>query len=217
MRLTLSLVLITVLGIAGFWFQTHGFLVITTESARRMHIAENPPALPDTELLTSKGVTTALLSHLRKDGRVAIVNFMYTRCPFVCVTMGAEFQRLQAQILDLGLERQVRLISISFDPADTALWLTRYQDRMGADPTVWQAALAHNDDQRRALLDTFGIIVVPAPLGQYEHNAAYHIVTPDGRLQRIVDLDDTSYLLSVVTAYADRLGNKKRKAYADAS
>lgn len=218
MRLAVSLVVVILLGIAGFWFQTSGFSVVTTEAARRAHINQYPLALPDADLLTSQGDTTMLLSSLRDDGRVAIINFMYTRCPFVCATMGAEFQRLQAQVLDLGLEQQVRLISISFDPTDTVQRLERYQQRMGADPSIWQAVLAQDDNQRRALLATFGIVVIPAPLGQYEHNAAYHIVTAEGRLRRIVDLDDTSFLLPSINAYTTSEAIKRTGVnYADAS
>ena len=219
MKLALTLVFLTLLGITGFWFQTDGFTVVTAEAARRASIAQDSPVLPDAQLLTSTGNTTALLSNLGDDGRIAIVSFMYTRCPFVCATMGAEFQRLQAQVQTLGLEKKVRLISISFDPADTSQWLARYQQRMGAHPSIWQAVLAQNESQRSALLAAFGIVVIPAPLGQYEHNAAYHIVTPDGRLRRIVDLDDTAFLLPVVNAYAAQADTKTPKvsAYADAS
>lgn len=219
MKLAVILVFITVLGITGFWLQTDGFTVVTTEAARRAHIAQYPTVLPDAELLTSEGDVTGLLSSLEDDGRVAIINFMYTRCPFVCATMGAEFQRLQAQVQDLGLQQQVRLISISFDPADTAQWLARYQQRMGADPTIWQAVLAQNETQRHALLAAFGIVVIPAPLGQYEHNAAYHIVTPDGYLRRIIDLNDTSFLLPTLKAYTIRSGSDILGAspYVDAS
>ena len=37
------------------------------------------------------------------------------------------------------------------------------------------------------MLDAFGIMVVPAPLGEFEHNAALHVVTSDGQLIQIID------------------------------
>ena len=52
------------------------------------------------------------------------------------------------------------------------------------------ASLPASVEDRRRLLDTFGIMVVPAPLGEFEHNAALHIVTADGQLVRILGLED---------------------------
>lgn len=204
MRLALSLALVVVLGVAAFWLQTDAFTVVTTEAARRADIIKRPRLIPDAVLANSHDQKLGLLDDLASDGRVAVINFMYTRCPTVCIAMGAEFQRLQAQILEQGWGSQIRLISISFDPGDTARWLGRYQKQMGVDPSIWQAVLASDHTQRAALLQAFGIIVVPAPLGQFEHNGAYHIVTPDGRLRRIVDLDDSATLLSHLQSYAQR-------------
>lgn len=200
----MSLVVVVCLGMAGFWFQTDGFTVVTTEAARRADIVKEPRMIPDAVLLSSSNQSLNLLNDLASDGRVAVINFMYTRCPSICTAMGAEFQRLQAQVLERGLEQQVRLISISFDPADIAPWLDRYEQQMGVNPAVWRAVLASDDIERAALLQAFGIIVVPAPLGQFEHNGAYHIVTPDGRLRRIVDLDDSATLLGHLQSYGQR-------------
>ena len=57
--------------------------------------------------------------------------------------------------------------------------------------------------QRKALLDTFGIVVVPAPLGQFQHNAAFHLVAPDARLSRIIDFDDPEAALTAASGMSD--------------
>ncbi len=44
--------------------------------------------------------------------------------------------------------------------------------------------------QLPALLAAFGIVVIAAPMEQFEHNAAFHVVDDSGRLARIVDADD---------------------------
>src|SRR5690606_39588562 len=62
------------------------------------------------------------------------------------------------------------ILSLSFDPADTQAYLTRYAAGMRADANLWQFATLTDATQRKALLDTFGIIVIPAPYGQFEHN-----------------------------------------------
>src|SRR5699024_9626347 len=82
-----------------------------------------------------------------------------------------------------------------FDPRDTAPWLANYQERMGLDPTIWQALSVSHPDELKTLLRAFGIIVVPAPLGQFEHNTAYHVVSPNAALNRIVDINQTDYAL----------------------
>jgi protein SCO1/2 len=102
----------------------------------------------------------------------------------------------------------VGLLSISFDPArDTPAALRDYARRMHADPRIWKfATLADGRDARR-LLDEFGIVVIRAPAGEFDHNAAIHVVDARARLVRIVDLarpaDALSYAIELATP--DRL------------
>lgn len=199
MKLLLAVLMVGMLGAGALSVQTDGFTVLTTEAARRADIARHPRMLPDAALETSAGASTSFRDALRNDGRIAIVNFMYTRCYSICLAMGGEFQQLQQAIVQHGLTDRVRIISLSFDPADTPADLARYALRMRAQPGVWQFASIADANRRKALLKAFGIVVVPAPLGQYEHNAAYHVVMPDGRLSRVVDIGDAAGLLDYVS------------------
>lgn len=210
MRAIITSLLVMAMATVATYAQTDGFTVLTTESARRASVAREPVQLPDVQLQSAAGDMGSLKAALRDDGRVAVVNFIYTRCASVCVVMGAEFQQMQDVIVARGLQDKVRLISISFDPRDTPQWLGRYHDRMKADPAVWQALLAADEIQRQELLDAFGIIVVPAPMGQYEHNTAYHVVTPDGRLARIVDINNPDVVLHYAAQQADALDAEGR-------
>jgi protein SCO1 len=167
--------------------QTDGFTVVTTESARRISIVDHPKKIPDTTLGFANGTQDGVLHDLRSDGRVAIVNFIYTRCTSICLAMGSELQQMQSMIRERGLTKKIRLISISFDPADTPDQLARYARAMRADPAIWGFAGIPAAHERDVLLNTFGIIRVAAPFGQFEHNAAYHVVTARGFLARIVD------------------------------
>jgi protein SCO1/2 len=187
-RLALALVLALVAGLGSLYAVTSGFTVLTAEGARRQSVAAHPRVLPETRVLDSAGSTFPLDVDLRRDGRLAIVNFFYTRCVALCLAQGALTERLQQAIVAEGLQHRIRLISISFDPRDRAPDLARYAQRMGADPDVWQFLSFADPAQGKAALDVFGILVVPAPLGEFEHNAAFHIVTPDGRLARVLDL-----------------------------
>lgn len=182
MKMLLALLVVCAVGLGAVYVQTEGFSVVTTEGARRQAIAQYPRQLPAAMLQQ-----VPLLKMLQADGRVAIVDFIYTRCLTICQAMGSEYQQLQRAILRHKLQGQVRLVSISFDPADTADDLARYGQRFGADPAVWQLYGAPDAVQLTTLLDSFGIVVVPAELGQFVHNAAYHVVTPNGQLAFIVD------------------------------
>ena len=195
MKAVLTLALICLMGLTAIYWQTDGFTVITTEAARRAAIERQPKPLPDAALWLEPDLGDKLLHNLKSDGRVAVVNFMYTGCMSVCLAVGSEFQQLQRTIQEQALGNQIRLLSISFDPADTPAALARYARQMHSDPAIWQFASVPDPQQRRNLLDVFGIIVVPAPLGQFEHNAAYHIVKADGRLAYIIDYDSPQDIL----------------------
>ncbi|TAN28949.1 MAG: SCO family protein [Castellaniella sp.] len=189
MRLVLALVFALMAGLGSLYAVTSGFTVLTAEGARRQSVAAHPRVLPDAMVLDSTSNTFPLDVDLRRDGRLAIVNFFYTRCVALCLAQGALTGQLQQAIAAEGLQHRIRLISISFDPRDKAPDLARYAQRMGADPGVWQFLSFADPAQGKAALDVFGIMVVPAPLGEFEHNSAFHIVTPDGRLARVLDLD----------------------------
>lgn len=161
----------------------------TTETLRRDEVAREPRTLPNFAVRDAEGRVTSLQSLLAADGRVQIVDFVYTRCQTVCTSLGTIYQQLQQQLIERGLQDRVALLSISFDPtSDDTAALQAYTTRMRMRPQAWRViALAAAADRRR-LLDTFGIMVVPAALGEFEHNAALHIVTADGTLMRIVDI-----------------------------
>jgi len=198
MRLLLAIVLVGMLGLGGLALQTRGFTIVTTESARRDDMARERPRMPDVVLQRSDGGSTTLWRELALDGRVAIVNFMYTRCQSVCLAMGSEYQQLQETLRRTGLDARVRLISISFDDADTPERLARYDATMRADPRIWRTAVIKDAGARHGLLDAFGIVVIPAPMGQFVHNAAYHVVNAEGRLIQILDIGDLDGLLRYV-------------------
>jgi protein SCO1/2 len=68
-------------------------------------------------------------------GKVWVVDLIYTRCPDTCPLQSAEMARLQA---DLAGETDVRLVSITVDPArDTPQALSRYANRFKADAGRW--------------------------------------------------------------------------------
>lgn len=193
-RTALLVACMLALGLAALWQATMGFRVVSTEEGRRLAIAESPLALPAVELALD-GRRLPLPSLLAEDGRVAIVTFFYARCNAVCSVQGSELQQMQREILARGLQDKVRLLAISFDPRDTGRDLAHYAERMRAEPGVWQFAAVPDAGQRRALLEQVGIIVLPAELGEFQHNAAFHVVARDGRMRRVVDYEQPDLAL----------------------
>jgi len=202
MRWILALMLALFVGTGALYGLTDGFTVVTAESARRQAVARQPRLLHDAQLINANEGTSSLRRELQADGRVAIVNFFYTRCISLCLAQGSVTQRVQDAIAAAGLQSQVRLLSISFDPRDRESDLSRYASSMRANPAIWRFGSFEPSPQRDALLRQFGITVIPAPLGDYEHNAALHVVTPDGRLVGIVDLDEPGRALALARTLA---------------
>ena len=59
---------------------------------------------------------------------------------------------------------------------------------------VWRSYSLKNPSDRQSLLDAFGIMVIPAPLDEFEHNAALHIVRGE-YLLRIFPLESSEEVL----------------------
>lgn len=188
-----ALATVCALGLLALYQATMGFEVVSTEDGRRLAISRTPLVLPETALHAPQ--PTVLSQMLRGDGRVTILTFFYSRCNALCSVLGDEFQRLQGAIRSRGLQQQVRLLSISFDPRDDAAALAAYAQRQHADPALWQIASVDNAAARKALLDAAGIVVLPAPLGEFQHNAALHLLDRDGRMVRIDDYENPALAL----------------------
>ncbi len=189
------------LGLAVILLATDGGHAFTTEALRRGQVARTPQQLPDFSLRDRADQPAMLRQLLASDGRVQIVDFVYTRCQTVCSVLGSVYQRLQQQVLERGLQDKIGLLTISFDPVnDDAAALRDYAARLRMDPAAWQIVTLASVGDRRRLLDAFGIMVVPAPLGEFEHNAALHIIDPAGRLVRIVDYEAINQVIDIALA-----------------
>ena len=69
------------------------------------------------------------------QGKVWILDFIFTNCTLVCPRMTAEMRKLQERTKNMP---QVRLLSLSIDPdRDTQQVLADYAAKNGADPQRW--------------------------------------------------------------------------------
>ena len=201
-----SIAVLTV-SLAVLLVATAGGQSFTTETLRRQQVMAQPQQIDTFDVLGTSGRPTSLDTLLAAGDKVWLVDFVYTRCQTVCSSLGSIYQQLQLQIEERGLQNKVGLLSISFDPAnDDAAALSAYAQRMRMNPAIWQITTLAKWQDRRRLLDTFGIMVVPAPLGEFEHNAALHVVSSDGRLVKIIDY------LSYTSAVDDAMAFAQREA-----
>ncbi len=207
LRWFLALLLALTAGIGAIYVVTAGFSVLTAEGARRQAIARQPVELPSLQLVAEDGAQQDLRAMLAADGRVAIVNFFYTRCISLCLAQGALTERIQQAIEEQGLQDRIRLISISFDARDKAADLQRYAQRMHADHGLWRFYGFSSESELAQVLASFGIVVVPAPLGEFEHNAALHVVSPAGQLVGVFDLEQPGLAFNAARDLAQVFSN----------
>jgi protein SCO1 len=174
---------------------TEGFEVWTAEGARRLHVEQAPVAAPHA-VLAGSGMNL----HDALAQRVTIASFVYTRCVSVCLAMGSTFQQLQ-QALDAQPAQDIRLLSISFDPAhDTADELARYAMQWRADPQRWQIATVPDAAQLAHLLAVWQVVVIDDGRGGWDHNAALLVIDQRGRLVRIFEEADGATALAFARA-----------------
>jgi protein SCO1/2 len=124
------------------------------------------------------------------DGHVAVVTFIYTRCPLqdFCPAIDRRFLELQDAIKRAsGSLAHVRLLSVSIDPSfDRPAVLAAHAQKLGADPAVWRFVTAPPDDiavfGRQFGLDVRQTGAAPADI---EHNLRTVVLDRDRRVVEV--------------------------------
>lgn len=214
LRTAVFSLLVLLCGYAAAAWLTHDFQVWTQEGARRLEVALHPVAAPPVAIDGPTVRSLELPQLLRSHGGVTVVDFMYTHCQTVCLSLGSGLQQMQAEMeRDTRADGNagVRLLSISFDGArDTPATLAQYGQRFQADPAWWHFIRVPEPAQQQALLRDFGITVIPDGRGDFEHNAAYLVFDQRGRMVRIFDLAERELALN----YARHLAKNQASAHA---
>jgi protein SCO1/2 len=143
--------------------------------------------VPDGNVIDETGAPRTLADW---RGKVLVVTFIYTRCPFpdFCPRMDRQFKSVQAEILaDAQLRDRVALLSVSFDPAfDTAPVLAAHAKVLGADPRVWHFATGEPESIDR-LASQFGVSIIREGTSAegVTHNLRTAVIGSDGTLQTV--------------------------------
>jgi protein SCO1/2 len=143
--------------------------------------------VPATNLVDENKMSRPLTSY--KGHRVALT-FMYTRCPQpeFCPLMDRNFAAVQNEVKKTPALGDVRLVSISFDPAnDTPDVLKIHARMLEADPNVWHFVTASEADIKD-FTKKFGVTAVPSDESPaiLTHNLSTAVIDADGKLVKIV-------------------------------
>ena len=127
-------------------------------------------------------------------GRAFAITFIYAKCPLpdYCIRMSTNFSDLARQVnADAALKDKIRLLSISFDPAnDTPEKLRSYGlGYMGKGATeigVWKLAVG-SDAEVRKIADFFGLRyeVDQNVSTKINHSLITAVIGPDGKVTKI--------------------------------
>lgn len=102
-------------------------------------------------------------------GRITIVNFVFTHCPFVCPTLMEKMEGLSIALKN----EPVHFLSISVDPAhDTPAALREFAKLHNADPARWTFLTGDKADIDRLITDGMKFALTP--------DTANPITLPDG-------------------------------------
>ncbi|HET9643434.1 MAG TPA: SCO family protein [Burkholderiaceae bacterium] len=104
-----------------------------------------PVPAPDLVLVNHSGQPLRLRTWLQ--GRVTLVQTIFTGCTSVCPIQGALFAEVQRHVAAQPRLHAVQLLSISIDAlGDTPASLARWLEKMGARQPGWVAALPRPAD-----------------------------------------------------------------------
>jgi protein SCO1/2 len=188
------LAIVIAVGSAAIAWETDRLRVVTTAGARQLSVERTPLPLPNVRLVDQDGHGFSLGDY---KGRAVLVDFIYTRCPTLCGVLGDDFHGVLELADGAQSGQPIDLLSISFDPQnDDRAALELYGNRFGAKAPRWRIATPTNDDGLKALLQSFGVIVIPDGMGGFIHNGAVYLVDAQGRLSRILDPDGPPQLFA---------------------
>ena len=152
-----------------------------------------PPVLSrlhDFSLTNQSGQAVSLES---LEGRITVVNVVFSRCPTQCRRLSAQMQRIQARI-----PSGVRLVTLTADPVhDTPEVLGRYGKEYGASPEKWWFLTGAKAEVYRVAVGDlkFAVVELGDPSAKLEdlfiHSADFGVLDSRGRLRFIVHGEDS--------------------------
>ena len=154
-------------------------------AANAMHIPAPGEEVPDFSFTNQDGKKISLRQY---RGKVLLVTFIYTRCPFpdFCPRMSSNFAEIYKQFASNSSLANTDLLSVSFDPEhDTPKVLRDYGFSVAHTHAAalfrrWQFAAAPATDLPK-IAGFFALTVKPEG-GLITHNLSTAVIGPDGKI-----------------------------------
>lgn len=146
----------------------------TSENSRASNSSPPSETVPDDGLIDSLKASSVgsfeltdqnseTFTEVQLRNKLAVITFVFTRCPGTCPRQSAAMQQLQERIAASGVD-QIQLITISVDPDyDTPEVLSKYADSFNADPDRWTFLTGDKDDIWKLSRNQLGMSVSENP------------------------------------------------------
>lgn len=141
---------------------------------------------PDFTLADPKGEEASLK---KLEGKIKIINFIYTSCPDACPIVTARLSSLQSILKTEGLlGEKVEIISISLDPErDTPEKLKKYANGFNADSNGWLFIRGTKEETKKVLSD-YDIWTKRLDDGTIDHVMRVYLIDGRDRIREIYNL-----------------------------
>lgn len=194
-RLSAALCLGLVAGFAwAVWHQTAGLTVWTFEGRRQLQIEAGTLQAPRVPMRLAFGDADATWPAGPTAPAAYLVDFIYTRCPGICRTLGSQYQQMQRELSAMATtdpaSSAVRLTSISFDVEhDGTAELQQLAGGLHADPARWSFAVPASEHDTQTLLRALGVVAIDDGADGFVHNGDIHLIDREGRLLALFNFD----------------------------
>lgn len=139
-------------------------------------LAIDEPAPPFT-LVDQEGRTVSLDDF---RGRAVAMTFLYTHCTGICPLLLSTMVAAENMLAPEERAR-VRFLGLTVDPArDTSARLKTFMAERGLSAERWHLLTGATEQVARVVAD-YGVVVRPAPQGDFVHNSVFVIIDGTGR------------------------------------
>ena len=119
------------------------------------------------------------------QGKVVVLQFIYTHCPDVCPLHTDRLARIQSLVNETAMKNLVQFVSITTDPSrDSTDIMQSYAKAHGVDRVNWTLLRPqpdHAEDSTRMLAEAFGHRFTLGEHGLQMHGVVTHVVDRRGR------------------------------------
>lgn len=169
---------LVLLGVSGYWgysfWQKSGAL----------------PAIKQAPDFTLKNLRGEEVRFSQLNGKVRLVEFLFTNCPDVCPLTTLNMVKVQRELQKKNrFGSKVAFVSISFDPQrDTPEVLQKYAASMGMDSNGW-TVLRGTEEETERVVKAFNILVQKTPDGSFIHSTrSLFLIDASGQIRKIYSM-----------------------------